>query len=72
MFEKRWKNGVGKQQERSYLLKRAVLKVNDSTIEAAAEVLINKDPSKLKYIDLLKLTVKNQPALILEAIKLFK
>ncbi|OGJ86806.1 MAG: hypothetical protein A2268_14135 [Candidatus Raymondbacteria bacterium RifOxyA12_full_50_37] len=72
VFEKRWKNGVGKQQERSYLLKRAVLKVNDSTIEAAAEVLINKDPSKLKYIDLLKLTVKNQPALILEAIKLFK
>jgi len=72
IFEKRWKSGIGKQQERTYRLKDAVLKVTDNTIEAAAKSLIHKDPSKLKYIDLLKMTVKNQPSLILEAIKLFK
>jgi digeranylgeranylglycerophospholipid reductase len=72
VFEKRWKGGIGKQQERTYRLKNAVLKVKDSTIESAAKVLQNRDPSKLKYIDLLKLTIKNQPSLILEALKLFK
>ena len=71
VFEKRWKGGIGKQQVRAYKLKNAVLKVKDSTIESAAKMLLNRDPSRLKYIDLLKLTIKNQPALILEAVKLF-
>jgi flavin-dependent dehydrogenase len=72
VFEKRWKGGTGKQQVRTYKLKNAVLKVKDSTIESAAKILQNRDPAKLKYIDLLKHTIKNQPALILEAVKLFK
>jgi digeranylgeranylglycerophospholipid reductase len=70
-FEKRWRSGTGRQQVRTYKLKNAVLKVKDSTIESAAKMLLNRDPSRLKYIDLLKLTIKNQPALILEAVKLF-
>ncbi len=72
IFEKRWKGGIGRQQERTFKLKNAVLKIKDSTIEAAAKILQNRDPSKLKYIDLLKLTIKKQPSLIIEAIKLFK
>jgi flavin-dependent dehydrogenase len=70
-FEKRWRSGTGRQQVRTYKLKNAVLKVKDSTIESAAKMLLNRDPSRLKYIDLLKLTIKNQPALLLEAVKLF-
>ncbi|MFH0921768.1 MAG: geranylgeranyl reductase family protein [Fibrobacterota bacterium] len=72
LYEKRWKGGIGKQQERTYKLKDAVLKVKDSTIESAAQALQKRDPAKLKYLDIVKATVKNQPSLIFEAARLFK
>ncbi|MBL8029448.1 MAG: NAD(P)/FAD-dependent oxidoreductase [Fibrobacteres bacterium] len=71
-YEKEWQNGIGKQQERTFKLKNAVLKVTDDTIEKAAKSLIKKKFEDLEYMDLLKTTIFNQPSLILEAIKLFK
>jgi digeranylgeranylglycerophospholipid reductase len=71
-YQKEWRNGIGKQQERTFKLKDAVLKVTDETIEKAAKSLIKKKFESLEYMDLLKSTIFNQPSLILEAIKLFK
>jgi digeranylgeranylglycerophospholipid reductase len=71
-YQQEWRRGVGKQQERTFKLKDAVLKVTDETIEKAAKSLIKKKFENLEYMDLLKSTIFNQPSLILEAIKLFK
>ena len=71
-YDREWQKSIGKQQIRTYKLKNAVLKVKDPTIEAAARVLREKSSSDIGFLDILKLTIKNQPALLLEAIKLFK
>lgn len=71
-YDREWRETIGLQQVRTYKLKNAVLKVKDRTIEAAAKALEKRSPSELRYLDLLSLTIKNQPALLLEAVKLFK
>ncbi len=71
-YEKNWRNGIGKQQARTFKLKNAVLKVTDETIEKAAQSLRKKKFEELNYMDLLKTTIYNQPGLLLEAFKLFK
>jgi digeranylgeranylglycerophospholipid reductase len=71
-YQVTWQKGIGKQQERTFKLKNAVLKVTDDTIEKAAKTLSKKRFEDLEYMDLLKSTIFNQPSLLLEAINLFK
>lgn len=71
-YQKEWDQSLGIQQKRSYKLKNAVLKVKDRTIDAAATKLNEMGFDNISYLDIIKLTVKNQPSLILEAAKFFK
>lgn len=72
-YEKNWKNRFGKQQLRSYSLKKFVEKyADDSFLDRIAQSLSKEDPAKMNYLRVFSRTFSGHPLLLLKAIKLFK
>ena len=72
-YEKNWHKKFGKQQLRSYSLKKFVEKYgDDSFLDRIAQSLSKEDPSKLNYLKVFTRTFSGHPLLLIKAIKLFR
>lgn len=72
-YEKIWVKKFGKQQERSYSLKKYVEKyADDKFLDRVADSLSKEDPKKMNYLRVFMRTFSGHPLLLLKAMKLFK
>jgi digeranylgeranylglycerophospholipid reductase len=72
-YEKAWKEQFGKQQDRSYSLKKFLLKHgNDTFLNRIATSLKKENPEKMNYLRVFIRTFSNNPLLMFKAIKVFK
>ena len=72
-YEKNWHKKFGKQQLRSYSLKKFVEKYgDDSFLDRIAQSLSKEDPSKLNYLKVFTRIFSGHPLLLIKAIKLFR
>jgi digeranylgeranylglycerophospholipid reductase len=73
LYEKNWNKKFGKQQRRSYSLKKFVEKYGDDAfLDRIAQSLSKEDPAKLNYLKVFSRTFSGHPLLMLKAIKLFR
>jgi digeranylgeranylglycerophospholipid reductase len=73
LYEKTWNKKYGKQQQRSYSLKKFVEKyADDQFLDRIAQSLSKDDPAKLNYLKVFTRTFSGHPILLLKAIKLFR
>lgn len=72
-YEKKWAKSFGKQQQRSYSLKKYVEKyADDPFLDKIADSLSKEDPAKLNYLRVFLRTFSGHPILMLKALKLFR
>lgn len=72
-YEQIWAKGYGKQQLRSYSLKKFLEKYADDTfLDKIANSLSKEDPKKINYLRVFLNTFSGHPLLLLKAMKLFK
>ncbi|KMQ52427.1 Digeranylgeranylglycerophospholipid reductase [Chitinispirillum alkaliphilum] len=71
-YEKQWKRGFGKQQDRSFSLKEFVRGLDDSFLDKIAHSFSKEDPNNINYVKIFTKTVARRPLLIFKTLKLFK
>jgi digeranylgeranylglycerophospholipid reductase len=73
MYEKEWKKNFGKQQDRSYSLKKFLLKYgNDQFLNRIAQSLLKEKPEKMNYMRVFMRTFAKNPWLLLKTVQVFK
>lgn len=70
-YAKEWHKRVGKSHERYYRLKEALMKFDDKQFNTIASDYLNLDLKKQNLVNLFKIAFKNNPAFLLDVIKLF-
>ena len=70
-YAKEWDKRVGKSHERYYRLKEALMKFDDKQFNTIASDYLNLDLKKQNLMNLFKIAFKNNPAFLLDVIKLF-
>lgn len=72
-YEKEWKKNFGKQQDRSYSLKKFLLKYgNDPFLDRIAHSLLRENPDKMNYLRVFTRTFAKNPWLLLKTVQVFK
>lgn len=72
-YEKEWKKNFGKQQDRSYSLKKFLLKYgNDQFLDRIAHSLSKENPEKMNYLRVFTRTFAKNPWLLLKTVQVFK
>jgi len=71
-YEKIWKARCGKQQHRSYLLKEALLTMDDAFFNEVAHRLSREDPRNISYRRVFLKTFFGRPMLLLKVFQLFR
>jgi len=72
-YERIWKKGFGKQQDRSYALKKFVAQyADDPFLDKIAASLSKEKPSKMNYLRVFMKTFKGHPILLFKVMKLFR
>jgi len=70
-YEKAWVSSFGKQQLRSYALKRMALTYSDEFMDRIAGALSKENPDRLNYLRVFLRAFAGHPLLLLKAIRLF-
>lgn len=70
-YESDWKQNYGKQQARSYAIKRMIIGFSDTDMDRIAARLIRKK-GKLSYLGVFLTTFSRRPLLMLKAFHLFR
>jgi digeranylgeranylglycerophospholipid reductase len=70
-YARQWDKQIGKSHERFYRLKEALVKFDDKHFNAIAADYLHLDPKNQNLLNLFKLAFKNNPAFLLDIIKLF-
>ena len=70
-YAKEWDKRVGKSHERYYRLKEALMKFDDQQFDSIAAAYLKLDLKKQNLMNLFKIAFKNNPAFLLDVIKLF-
>jgi digeranylgeranylglycerophospholipid reductase len=72
-YEKEWKKNFGKQQDRSYSLKKFLLKYgNDQFLNRIANSLLKENPDKMNYLRVFTRTFAKNPWLLFKTVQVFK
>jgi digeranylgeranylglycerophospholipid reductase len=72
-YERIWRKRFGKQQERSYTLKKFLVKyADDAFMERIRTSVSKEDPSKLNYLRLFLRTFAGHPLLLLKVFDLYR
>jgi len=67
-----WARRFGKQQLRSFAIKKMVLTLSDRRMDAIARKLSSRKPSKMDYFSVCLRAFYNHPVLLLKALALFR
>jgi digeranylgeranylglycerophospholipid reductase len=70
-YAKEWDKRVGRSHERYYRLKEALMKFDDQQFDSIAADYLKLDLKKQNLLNLFKIAFKNNPAFLLDVIKLF-
>jgi len=71
-YQRQWAKKFGKQQDRSFALKRFLESTNDSFLDNVAKALLKEDPRKISYSRVFTKALASKPLLLLKALKLFR
>ena len=71
-YERRWARTCGKQQARSYALKRVAVGYDDAMLDWIARAFEGRKPSDVSYVKILLRAFSRRPLLMLKALLLFR
>lgn len=70
-YEKQWNHRFGKQQKRSFALKKFICTIDDAFLDRVAGALSKENPEKINYFKVFAKALSGHPLLILKAFRLF-
>ncbi len=70
-YQTEWDKNVGKDYARFYKIKEWMTELSDDELDEIATLLQKIPPDDINIMTVFKIALRNKPALLLEAIKLF-
>jgi digeranylgeranylglycerophospholipid reductase len=71
-YQKKWASRFGRQQERSYKLKKALMNADDAFYDAIARSFVKEDPDKIGILQIFLRAFIKRPLFLLRAFMLFR
>ncbi len=70
-YQSEWDKGVGRDYARFYNIKEWITQLTDAELDEIAGLLRKIPPTEINILSIFKVALRNKPALLLDAIKLF-